>query len=77
VLAIVHDLANGRIIIRHHHQIHACSFGSGLRLCVRDDAQLGSFRIDQSDLVRCYLIVSQCLFTVAFALDTASLPSRL
>jgi hypothetical protein len=47
-----------------------------LRFCVGDDANLSAFSINQTDICRGYLVVGQRLFTVAFALDTAGLPSR-
>jgi len=37
---------------------------------------LGAFCVNQANMRRRYLVVGQRLFTVAFALDTAVLPSR-
>ena len=48
----------------------------GLSFCVGHNTNLLALFIDQPDTLRRNLIVSQRLFTVAFALDTASLPSR-
>ena len=76
MFAIVHDLADWRVILRHHDQIHAHSLRSGLSFCVGHNTNLLALFIDQPDTLRRNLIVSQRLFTVAFALDTASLPSR-
>ena len=76
MLAIVHDLANRRVILRHHHQIHADGFRSGLGFSVGHNANLLALFIDQADVIRGNLIVRQRLFTVALALNTASLPSR-
>ncbi len=76
MLAVVHDLANGRVVLRHHHQIHADGFRNGLGLSVGHNANLLPLFIDQADIIRGDLVVGQRLFTVALALDTASLPSR-
>ena len=51
-------------------------FCSGLGLTVGDNANLLALFIDQANVIRGDLIVGQRLFTVALALDTASLPSR-
>ena len=67
-------LADRRVVLRHHHQIHAGRFGSGLRLGIGHNAHLGSVCINQADISRRYLVVGQRLFTVAFALNTAGLP---
>ena len=69
-------LQTGRVILRHHHQIHADGFRGGLGLSVGHNANLLAFFTDQTDVIRGDLIVGQRLFTVALALDTASLPSK-
>ena len=76
MLAVVHDLANGRVVLRHHHQIHADGFRSGLGLSIGHNTNLLALFVDQADVLRRDLIVGQRLFTVALALNTASLPSR-
>ena len=76
MLAVVHDLANGRVVLRHHHQIHAGGFRSGLGLSIGHNTNLLALFADQADVLRRDLIVGQRLFTVALALNTASLPSR-
>jgi hypothetical protein len=47
-----------------------------LGLSVGDNSNLLALFVDQADVIRGDLIVGQRLFTVALALDTASLPSR-
>jgi hypothetical protein len=76
MLAVVHDLADWRVVLRHHDQIHAHRLCSGLGLSVGYDSNLLALFIDQTNVIRRNLVVSQRLFAVAFALDTASLPSR-
>tara|TARA_B100000242_G_scaffold186631_1_gene134191 strand:- start:61 stop:471 length:411 start_codon:yes stop_codon:yes gene_type:complete len=76
MLAVVHDFADWRIVFRHHDQIHTHRFCSGLGLSVGYDSNLFALFIDEANDLRRNLIVSQRFFAVAFALDTASLPSR-